>query len=207
MNSLLTHLAVTARNRVLNRFSAETVRLRNGKTVTIRAARAGDEEAVDRMHDRLSPSSLYYRYLSPFKPRREDTHRWCGINRREGGSIVAVSPEGEIVGFACFVKEAGGAAEPGILVEDGYQGLGLGAILWEQLIRTAKKRGVSVFTAMVHPGNDKVMGLIHRFPHPVIRQPDRDVVVLKVYLDEERFFEENLFRFSGSGLTGGMSLH
>lgn len=191
-----------------NRFTATSARLKDGTSVILRAARPADARAVDAMHERVSSQSLYFRYLSTAKPDSELTHRLCGINRRRGAALVAVrKADGAVIAMACFVKGAQGAAEPGILVEDQYQGMGLGRRLWERLVRYARSAGVVVFDAVVHPDNDPVMGLVCRCPEPVLASPDRDGTGLQIFLDQDRFFEAALFRGYGMALPCGLSVH
>ena len=62
-----------------------------------------------------------------------------------------------------------------ILVEDAWQGMGLGRQLLPELIELAAARGVRTLTATVQPDNDRVIGLIRRLL-PGRLHPRRDVL-------------------------------
>jgi ribosomal protein S18 acetylase RimI-like enzyme len=65
-------------------------------------------------------------------------------------------------------------AEFAVLVEDGWQGVGVGRQLAVEVTRLAATRGVRTLTADVQADNDRVVGLIRRlFPDSTFT-PDVD---------------------------------
>jgi hypothetical protein len=51
-------------------------------------------------------------------------------------------------------------ADPGILVEDGFQCCGLGKAIFLALCREAVNNGLTTFNALIHYANQKVVGLL-----------------------------------------------
>lgn len=164
--------------------------LRDGRRVVIRPAVIEDAEAILEMHARLSADTLYYRYLHPFKPQIADARRFAGAGSQGGHVLVAVEadrPE-RIVGLALFEPsrlESGesGAAEPAFLVEDDYQGAGLGRVLYNHLIGCASSRGLREFRAYVHLANRRAASMMQNSGLPSKSQYDDGLRLVRVELD------------------------
>ena len=82
---------------------------------------------------------------------------FADVDRRDGESLVAVA-RGEIVGHAMYVR-AGDEAEFAVLVEDRWQGRGVGKLLLTALAERADERGVRTFTGAVLGENRRMLGL------------------------------------------------
>ncbi|UCF55653.1 MAG: GNAT family N-acetyltransferase, partial [Bradyrhizobium sp.] len=67
-----------------------------------------------------------------------------------------------MVGIACYKVEPDqeSSAEPAVLVEDNYQGRGVGKQLLSALYQQGVKMGVKSFVSYVHPANHKMLQLI-----------------------------------------------
>src|SRR4051794_19663201 len=98
--------------------------------VTMRPIRPDDADLINEMHQRLSPDSIYYRYLQPRIPSMAEIEQVCRLDPAKGAGFVATVQRGAeiIVGVAYYVREAQQrlTAEPGILVEDQFQDQGIG---------------------------------------------------------------------------------
>lgn len=134
--------------------------------VAIRPIRPDDAVLLHQMHGRLSSDSIYYRYLRPYRPQLADMERLCHLQRGEGAAFVATvdGPHEAIIGVAYYLVAPAQpeTAEPAILVEDDFQGQGVGHRLWQRLIRHASDQGILYFDALVHPGNSRVFRLLRR---------------------------------------------
>lgn len=139
--------------------------------IVIRPIRSDDARLLLEMHERLSPDSIYYRYLCAYKPKLSDLQQLTSIHGDKGSVLVATTMNSreKIIGVAYFalLKEQHGenrnqtkSAECAILVEDAYQGQGLGRSLFNSLIQEAIEKKVQMFHADTHPNNRKIMGLI-----------------------------------------------
>lgn len=131
----------------------------------VRPLTVADAGLVDAMHQRLSPTSIYYRYLQYRKPTTAELATVCRLDPARGLGLVAVVP-GEpdaIVGLAYYVREAYAAeptAEPGILIEDRFQEQGLGRRLWQQLQQVALCDGLRWLRVWSHPENYRMTQLV-----------------------------------------------
>ncbi len=132
--------------------------------VTVRPAQESDVGLIQEMHMRLSKESVYYRYLAPCAPDPEDLQRLCFLNDPSGVAIVAMVQEAQekVIGMACYAVDPDDptAAEPAILVEDSYQGRGLGKRMMLALCQQARQMGVEVFQCFTHLANHRVLHLI-----------------------------------------------
>lgn len=131
----------------------------------VRPLTIADAGLVDAMHQRLSPTSIYYRYLQYRKPTAAEIATVCRLEPARGLGLVAVV-QGEpdaIVGLAYYVREAYAAeptAEPGILIEDRFQAQGLGRRLWQQLQQVALCDGLRWLRVWSHPENHRMTQLV-----------------------------------------------
>jgi GNAT superfamily N-acetyltransferase len=116
--------------------------LRAGPTpVVVRPGTPRDLAAVARMHSRCSARSLLDRYRYGGRPPAV-----TALDRtlRTPNCIVAVTADGDVVATASLARDADHShfcAEVGVLVEDGWQRLGIGAELMAHLAGVAQVAG------------------------------------------------------------------
>jgi len=146
----------------------------HSKGVTVRPIQPSDVLLLEEMHQRLSPESVYSRYLQPRVPTLAELLALCCLDPAKGAGFVASAAddsltdealigEGIIVGLAYYVREARApepTAEPGILVEDRFQAYGIGRRLWQTLQRHAQMAGIRWLRAWSHPGNQRLAQLV-----------------------------------------------
>ena len=142
-----------------------TISLQNGTHLNIRPVEAQDAAKIYEMHRRLSAESLTLRYFRPFIPSLEEIEQVCHLGGAEGQTLVAILDDEAqtVVGLACYVIERRGqplTAEPAILIEDQFQGQGLGRRLWQQLQQQAQAQGINIFNIFVHLSNFPMMALV-----------------------------------------------
>jgi GNAT superfamily N-acetyltransferase len=137
----------------------------NLSSVTVRPIQFDDVGLIDAMHRRLSPESLYFRYLQQRQPTLDEIatlYRFDPVNR--AGFVATVQQPGEtVVGVAHYVREAytqQPTAEPGILVEDRFQGQGVGRRLWQQLHDHARANQISRLRVFFEPSNQRMLRLL-----------------------------------------------
>jgi GNAT superfamily N-acetyltransferase len=126
--------------------------------VCVRGLSAGDEPGLRDMFGRLSSETIYKRFHMPF-PRVPDSMLAHLMGHGGGRSLVAVAG-GDIVGHALYAEEPGGRAEVALVVEDGWQSMGVGKLLLSGLAREAAGRGVETFTAVALGENRRVLALV-----------------------------------------------
>jgi GNAT superfamily N-acetyltransferase len=143
------------------------VALCDGSEVELRLLEADDRERLVRLFYRLSPESVYRRFLSP---RRDPSglERLLDVDHCNREAVAAVFGD-EVVGVArYFWGTELATADLAVLVEDAWQGRGLGVILLERLSEIARSRGVEAFTATILAENRPAIRLVRRvFPAAV----------------------------------------
>ncbi|MFZ4659976.1 MAG: GNAT family N-acetyltransferase [Caldilineaceae bacterium] len=133
-------------------------------SIVVRPLVAADAKLIDAMHQRLSPESVYYRYLQYRKPTATEIATLCHLAPAQGLGFVAITQtEAAIVGLAYYMREAGEkepTAEPAILVEDHFQGQGIGRRLWQTLQQQAQQDGLRWLRVLSHPQNWRLARLV-----------------------------------------------
>ena len=167
---------------------SENVELRDGCAVVIRPVEANDVPRLMAMHERVSEHSRFLRYLGAANHLAPDEAReMCQNDYRTHMGLVA-SPAGakdEIVALAFYVvgdEAIPYAAEIAILVEDDWQGRGLGTLLLERLTAYAVAHGIEVFTAEVHWENDQIWRFVKQSGLPCKKVVSQGVCEISVRL-------------------------
>lgn len=145
--------------------------------VTVRPIQQGDAHLIDEMHQRLSPDSLYFRYLRCRPPTAAEIAAVCRLAPESGAGLVVTTQEipAAIVGVAYYVREPHATeptAELGILIEDRFQGQGIGRRLWQRLQQQAQRDGVRRLRLLVHPQNQRMAWLVQSSGLPYAAKVD-----------------------------------
>ena len=131
--------------------------------VTTRPVRPDDAPLFCRLWDRLSPETVYRRFHAPLRSPPVDAHRLVEVDHDLREALVAVIG-GEVVGVARYDRSPAdpGTADVAVVVEDAWQGVGVGRQLLAELTELAARRGVRSLTADVQADNDRMVGLLRR---------------------------------------------
>lgn len=144
--------------------------LRDGVSVPVREVRTEDAGALRRLVDRSSERSIELRFFGPVRELSEERARsFAEVDGVDRFALVALDPEdeGEIVAVVRYEREAGtDGAEYAALVEDRFQGRGLGIGLTRQLIEAARERGIGRLHALVMRENRVMLGLLRSLELP-----------------------------------------
>ena len=147
-----------------------TLALRDGTCVPVRGVRAGDAAALQRLVARSSDRSVHLRFFGPLKRLSdEQARRFAEVDGRDRFALVALDPEdpGEVVGVVRYEREPGtDAAEYAALIEDRFQGRGLGIGLTRHLIEAARENGLKRLYALVMRGNTGMLHLLQSLDLP-----------------------------------------
>ncbi len=107
---------------------AVDVLLSDGSTVQLRPIRPSDGPAIVAMHSRFSERTRYLRYFSPY-PRipERDLQRFVNVDHRDREAFVVLAGD-RIVAVGRYERlgPASPDAEVAFVVEDAYQGRGIG---------------------------------------------------------------------------------
>ncbi|MFW9917967.1 MAG: GNAT family N-acetyltransferase [Candidatus Thorarchaeota archaeon] len=138
--------------------------------VQFRLIRPDDSDRIKELFYDLSEESIYFRFLTPLKSlRRQTLQDFYNVDQDADISIVATirldkeTDVERIIGAGRYLLNRNtNQAEFGLLVQDDYQGRGVGTFLLNQLMRIAKSKGVDAFIAYVHPQNHHMIRFIHK---------------------------------------------
>ena len=163
--------------------------LSGSNRASVRAINPSDMVLLQEMHERLSKDSIYYRYLGAHKPTADNLAQLCSSNGSNGTVLVATvaEPEEKIVAVAYYQKntEHPSKAEPAVLVEDSYQGRGVGKRILLALCQQARQMGLEAFECFTHLANDRVLRLIKGSGLHYESRYSRGVREFRVWLQQE----------------------
>lgn len=130
----------------------------------VRPVRPDDAARLVRLHSRLSPETIYKRFHSPMpKPSPALINHLANVDGDDREALV-VTVGDEIIAVArwdCYEDDPT-TAEIAILVEDTWQGHGIGRLLLAELAAAATEVGVDRFDAMVLSDNRTPMAALFR---------------------------------------------
>ncbi|MDW8325610.1 MAG: GNAT family N-acetyltransferase [Anaerolineales bacterium] len=148
-------------------FVPEPFRLRDGTTGSLRLLRPDDTERLKAFFYRLSPESIFYRILE-YRTilTDEEARRLCDVDGIQRVAIAATyldNDSEQIIGVARYGlidPNKPDTAEAAVIVEDAFQGRGLGKLLVKRLVEYALTHGVRRFIATIHVNNAKILQFI-----------------------------------------------
>jgi len=164
---------------------------KNGITVRFRAIKPSDEEEMRRLFYRFSDEAVYYRYFTPVKTMpHARMQEYVNVDYRRAMSIVGlVGPpgHGHIIAEGRFVQIGQTPyVETAFVVDEQYQGLGIGAYLYRMLARIAIDRGYRGLTAEVLASNKAMLKVFENGGYPVDSHLDGGIYELKIRLGPSR---------------------
>jgi GNAT superfamily N-acetyltransferase len=144
--------------------------LRDGTCVAVREIRPTDAAALQGLVRRSSERSIELRFFGPMKELSEErARRFAEVDGVDRFALVALDPEveDEIVAVVRYERERGtDGAEYAALVEDRFQGRGLGIGLTRHLIEAARERGIRHLHALVMRENRRMLSLLRSLELP-----------------------------------------
>jgi RimJ/RimL family protein N-acetyltransferase len=144
--------------------------LGDGTRVPVRRVRVGDAAALQRLVGRSSDRSVELRFFGPLKALSDDmARRFADVDGRDKFALVALNPESpeEIVGVVRYARVGDqDGAEYAALIEDRFQGKGLGIRLTRCLIEAARENGIGYLYALVKRENADMLRLLRHLDFP-----------------------------------------
>jgi RimJ/RimL family protein N-acetyltransferase len=158
--------------------------LRDGTTVTVRAARADDGPKIKRAFHNLERDTVYTRFFG-YKADVSEAEL-SRITEADFDHAVALlvtvgagADEVVIGGASYFVVDNAApprSAELAFLVEEDYQGRGLATALLQRMIRIARTKGLDQFEADVLARNLAMLRIFRQSGLPMTLRQESDVV-------------------------------
>ena len=154
-------MATTPTEKELERYETAVI-LRDGATLRLRPIREADYNKILDFFYRLSHQTVYLRFHHVMtKLSQEEAKYYCTVDYQDSFAFVGIMGEGEeerIIAVGRYYRlPTGDAAEVGFVVEDAYQGRGIGTQLLEQLTVVAREKGIRRFAAEVLGENRNMM--------------------------------------------------
>jgi GNAT superfamily N-acetyltransferase len=143
-------------------------RLRDGRTLEIRALRPADRAEFLAAFERTSEESRYRRFFAPKRGFTEkEIEFYLNVDFVSHVALVAGLEEGEgerrvIAGGARYIASEPGRAEVAFAVDDLHQGLGIATHLMRHLVLIAREAGISELVAEVLPDNAPMLKVFER---------------------------------------------
>ena len=141
--------------------------LRYGASLRLRPIRPDDAPRLMALCHRVSPRTVYQRFFSARPLRPEEAHAFANVDYRERMALVAevdTGQEPDLIGVARYgPTEEAAMADIALVIEDGWQGLGLGSILLKEILYAGARRGIRHFRADVLTENRRALRLVARY--------------------------------------------
>lgn len=156
--------------------AAQEARLRDGTRVALRPIRPDDAERLHRLFHRLSEATIYHRFFTSVRhPSPAVLHYLSHVDGMDRLAVVA-DRDGEIIGVARCDRMDSREAEVAVVVEDAWQGRGLGRILVAHLADRARDAGIERFVATMLPENTRAIDLSASVPGVELAYTDAEMV-------------------------------
>ena len=148
----------------------QTLALPSGVEIAFRVVRPEDASALQRLHARCSERTIYLRFFGPMRKLSDEQARYfASTDGVDHLGLVALDPQNpeEVIAVVRYARKPGDErAEYAALVEDGWQGQGIGAALTRWLIDEARGNGVGSFYAPVKGENTRMLNVLRHLDLP-----------------------------------------
>ena len=154
--------------------------LRDGRPAYLRRATPADLPAVQELLMRSSDTARYFRFFHGVAPGDPDAaRRLIAPGNEQGGLslVVTVGPRDDerLVAVGSYAHtHRPGVAEVAFLVEDAYQGRGIGTLLLERLAMAALEQGLTALEAFVMGENTEMLSVFANSGFTVQQGPGPD---------------------------------
>ncbi len=154
----------------------------------VRPVRVDDKAAIRAAFEHLSEESRYRRFFAVMRTLSDTQLRYLTeLDHHDHEALIASDPAtGNGIAVARFVRSASDptSAEAAVVVDDDWQGRGLGTALAGDLAHRAREEGIERFEATLLAGNDRMLHVINSLgPSRVI---GRDGPTITVEVDVSR---------------------
>src|SRR5215210_3918872 len=167
----------------------ETLSLSSGVDVPFRLIQPDDVSALQRFHGRLSERTIYLRFFGSLKEFPEEKAQYFAhVDGVDHFALAALDPDdpNDIIAIVRYDRQPGEEqAEYAAIVEDRWQGEGVGIDLTRRLINEAHDNGVRYFYALVMGKNKRMLELLRHLDLPEQERQKEGVKQVEVELSPE----------------------
>ena len=177
-----------------------------GLALHLRPIRADDDATLVEFHSRLSTDSIYRRYFSlhPVLSEAEVRHL-THVDYAERFAFIVLR-RGVMIGVGRYDRiPATTEAEVAFVIEDQYQGQGIGLLLLEHLADAAQALGITVFSAETQASNRDMMHVFYSSGYEVATALEDEVISVRFPIaptDASRAVRVRQARIVSEVLTG-----
>ena len=154
------------------------VLLKDGSRILLRPIRRDDVERWLEFISRLSHRTKYLRFHSMPKLGHEDALRFCSVDYNNAFAFVAEvvrDRRRDIIAIGRYYRiPYKSSAEVAFVIEDAYQGKGIGTKLMEGLANVARDNGITTFEASVLAENREMMNVFKDYGFHVTSEREED---------------------------------
>ena len=154
--------------------------LMDGRIVHVRPVSQRDTEALSALYTRASPRSRYLRFFSAGVSVDREVQRI--VTRSDDHVALVAEHDGLALGVASYEILNGAQAEIAILVDDAWQGDGIGSLLIEHLAAVARRAGIQELVGDVLASNVTMLRASASLAPGIARQHDEDPSVVRIHI-------------------------
>jgi len=152
----------------------------DGRIVHVHPVSQGDTEVLSALYTRASPRSRYLRFFSACVAVDREVQRI--VARSDDHVALVAEHDGLAVGVASCEILNGAQAEIAILVDDAWQGEGIGSLLIEHLAAVARRAGIQELVGDVLASNVTMLRASASLAPGIARQHDEDPSVVRIHI-------------------------
>ena len=166
-----------------------TLSLPSGVDLLFRIVRPEDASALQRFLGRCSERTIYLRFFGSLQHFTEEKARYFAhVDGVDHFAFVALDPDdpNEIIAIVRYDRQQGEEqAEYAAIVEDRWQGQGVGIDLTRRLLDEARDNGIRFFYALVMGKNTRMLELLRHLDLPEQERRKDGVKYVEVELSSE----------------------
>lgn len=166
------------------------VLLKDGRPAYLRRASEDDIDELAQLLERTSGDSLYFRFFGGVARSHELARRLLVGESPPGappGLTLLVSvgdgEHYEVIGVGSYAPISPEEAEVAFLVQDDYQGKGVGTLLLERLAYAAEDEGLRRLVAYVLPANERMFKVFFDSGYKAVRELDGGEVQISLDIE------------------------
>ena len=154
--------------------------LMDGRIVHVRPVSEADREALSALYTRASPRSRYLRFFSAGVSVDREVQRI--VTPGDDHVALVAEHDGLAIGVASYEILSAAQAEIAILVDDTWQGDGIGSLLIEHLAAVARRAGIQELVGDVLATNVTMLRASASLAPGIARQHGEDPSVVSIHI-------------------------
>jgi acetyltransferase len=163
---------------------------KDGSRILVRPIHPEDEPLLLELFQRLSEETIYFRFLTNLRTLPPETlHLFANINYAQDVAMVAFrenESSRSILGVCRIMREAGSKrGEIAVVVEDAWQGKGIGSILIRHAVNIAKELGVEEVWGSASIRNKRLFVIAEKLGFSIKPSPERGLFQVELCISPE----------------------